>query len=185
MNVRDNNDYTFIMRDGTHSKSVYKWIMNLGASKHITLHKTAFNIYEIIILYNMYLDDNNIVEAIEMGSIIVEAIVEGKINQIRIKVVLHVSRLYTNLFSMNKLVSNGLKVQFNLNKCIVKSCDSEAIVIVPRKGNLYDFFFCKGARSGCNQLSVTSNGRWRARALTSLPWPFECEGCSYVSKHDE
>lgn len=36
---------------------------------------------------------------------------------------------------------NGLKIQFNINKCIVKSCDGETIVIVPRKQNTYEINF--------------------------------------------
>ena len=44
---------------------------------------------------------------------------------------------------MSKLVLNNLKVQFNLNKCIIKSCNSEAIAITSRKRNLYRINFVK------------------------------------------
>ena len=40
-------------------------------------------------------------------------------------------------------MSNGFKVQFNLNKCIVKSCDGEAIVVAPHEQNLYIINFVK------------------------------------------
>ena len=66
-----------------------------------------------------------------MEIIIMEAILKGKINQIRITYVLHVPKLYSNLLSVNKLVSNGLKVQFNLSECIIKSCNDEIIAIIP------------------------------------------------------
>ena len=55
-----------------------------------------------------------------MGSIVKEAIVKAKINQIRVKDVLHVFELQSNLLSVGKLVSNGLIVQFKLNECFVK-----------------------------------------------------------------
>ena len=42
-----------------------------------------------------------------------------------------VSKLHVNLFSVNKLVINALNAQFTLNKCIVKSCNDEAIAIAP------------------------------------------------------
>ena len=55
----------------------------------------------------------------EMRSIVVEAILESKINQIRILNVLNISKLHANLLSVNKLLSNSLKIHFNLNAYIV------------------------------------------------------------------
>lgn len=49
-----------------HPKSVYKWIMASGASKHMTSQWTAFHTYEIIIPYNVNLGDNNNVQVIEI-----------------------------------------------------------------------------------------------------------------------
>jgi sarcosine oxidase delta subunit len=49
-NVKEYNDYAFVMENEAHSKSVRKWNMDLGASKHITLHRTAFHTYEVITL---------------------------------------------------------------------------------------------------------------------------------------
>ena len=71
-----------------------------------------------------------------MRSIVVKVIFEGKINQICIKDVLHVSKLHADFLSVNKLMSNGLKVLFNLNQCIVNSYDSEYIGIAVREHNL-------------------------------------------------
>ena len=68
-----------------HSHSMCKWIVDSGASKHISSHKAVFDMYEVITPHNVHLDDNNIVQAIEMESIVVEALLKGKINQIRIK----------------------------------------------------------------------------------------------------
>lgn len=50
----------------------------------------------------------------------------------------HVPKFYANLLSVSNLVSDGIKIQFNLSKCIVKSSSGEAIVIVPCKDNLYE-----------------------------------------------
>ena len=158
-NVKDDDDYIFVMRNEAHSKSICKWIMDSVATKHMTLYRAAFDTYEVITPYNVHLDDNSVVEAIGMGSIIVEAIVKGKINQIRIKNVLHVSKLHANLLSVSKLVSNGLKVQFNLNECIVKSCDGEAIAIAPREAIIQNQF-CEGAQAEAANLvqSPTEDG---------------------------
>lgn len=61
-----------------HFKSVCKWIMASGASKHMTLHRTIFHTSEVITQRNVHLDDNNMLQAIGIGSILVEAILEGK-----------------------------------------------------------------------------------------------------------
>ena len=94
----------------------------------------------IIASCNVHLDDNNVVEVIGMKFIIVEAIVTGKINRIHIKYTLHVPKLYVNVLSVTKLVSNKLKVQFNLNECIVKIYNSK---VIARQGNLYEINFVK------------------------------------------
>ena len=67
----------------------------------------------------MHLGDNSVVQAMEMRSIVVEAILESKINQIHILNVLNISKLHANLLSVNKLLSNSLKIHFNLNAYIV------------------------------------------------------------------
>lgn len=86
----------------------------------------------------MHLEGDNVVEAIRMESIVVEVIVRGKINQIRIKDVLYMPKLQANLVSVSKLVSNGLTMPFNLNKCFVNICDDETIAIALPEDNLYE-----------------------------------------------
>ena len=138
---KDGDDYAFVMRNEAHSKSVSKWIMDLGAYKHMTLYRTAINTCEIITPRNVQLNDKNVLQNLGMGSIVVKIILENKINQIHIKDMLNIPKLYVNLLSINKLVSDGLKIQFNLNECIVKSCDGEVIVIAPRERKLYAINF--------------------------------------------
>lgn len=139
-----------------------KWIMDEGASKRMSSHRTAFDTYEVITSRCVHLDDNSFVQPIGMGSIIIETILKGVIC---IKDVFHMSKLLVNLFLVNKLVSNGLNIQFNLNGYIVKSCDDEAIVIKPREHNLYVKFFCEDARSGGDQLGAIFSGSFGIAVL--------------------
>lgn len=108
-NEKADDNYTFVMRNEVYFKSICKWIMDLEASKNMTLHKATFDTYEVIISCNVYLDDNNIVQTIGMRSIVMEIILEDKIKQICINDVFYVLKLHVNLLSVNKLVSNGLE----------------------------------------------------------------------------
>ena len=70
----------------------------------MTSHRLAFDIYDVLTSQNVYLGDDNILEAIGIGSIVVEVIVKGKISKIRIKKSFHVPKLHVNLLSVSKLV---------------------------------------------------------------------------------
>lgn len=94
--------------------------MDLEATKCITSHKAAFSTYEVIATCNVHLDDESVVEAIGIASIVVKAFVRDKINRIHIKDKFHMPKLLANLLSVIKLVSNGFKIQFNLNECFIK-----------------------------------------------------------------
>ena len=63
-------------------------------------------------------------------------------NQIHIKDMFD-RKLHANLLLVSKFVSSGLKFQVNLNECIVKFCDGEAIAIALRECNLYEINFVK------------------------------------------
>ena len=52
--------------------------------------RITFNTYEVITPHNVHLDDNSIVQAIGIGSIVVITILEHRINQIHIKGAFHV-----------------------------------------------------------------------------------------------
>ena len=66
------------MQHEGHLRSVCKWMMDLKATKHMTLQRTAFDTYEVISPHNMHLDDDNLSEAIGMGSIVVGIETKGK-----------------------------------------------------------------------------------------------------------
>lgn len=76
----------------------------------MTLHRAGFYTYEVIASCNVHLGNDGVVQTIGMRSIVVEAILKSKINQIYIYNMLDVSKLFINMLSVGKLVSNGLKV---------------------------------------------------------------------------
>jgi hypothetical protein len=70
---------TYLMHNGTHSKSICKWIIDLESTKHMILRRATFNPKEVIPSRNVHLDDDNVVKAIGI-SIIAKAIIRSKIN---------------------------------------------------------------------------------------------------------
>ncbi len=154
--AKDDDDYAVATKDGDHCKAICKWIMDFGATKHMTPHRTAFDMYEVIPTHNMHMGDDIIVEAIGMGSILVEVMVKGRTKRIRIKDVLHVPKLHANLLSVNKILSSGCKVQFNMNECIVRAFDGEVITIALREGNLYQVTFTKVCEMHVANVAQTS-----------------------------
>lgn len=87
--------------------------------------------------------DDSIMKAIDMDFIVVGVIVRGKIKRICIKDALHVPKLKGNLLLVSKLLLSGLKVQFKLNECIVRSRNKKFVAISLCKGNLYQIKFDK------------------------------------------
>ena len=75
--VKEDDDYAFATQNGPHSKSSCKWIMDSGATKHMTPHKEAFHSNEVISPRNVHLDDDSVVDAVGVGSIVVEVVVRA------------------------------------------------------------------------------------------------------------
>ena len=73
----------------------------------------AFVTHEAIAPHNVDSDDDNVIESMRMELIVVEIIVKGKMKIIRINDVFHVPNLKSNLFSVTKLLSARLNVQFD------------------------------------------------------------------------
>jgi hypothetical protein len=176
----------------------------------MTPHKAAFDMYEVIPTRNVHMGDDSIVEAIGMGSILVELMVKGQTRRIRIKDVLHVPKLHANLLSVSKILSSGCKVQFNMNECIVRAFDGEVIAVALREGNLYQMTFTKVCEMHVANLAQTSTidgalELWHCRLghlnikgvhalqimvsgmnLGNMPCPtssFVCEGCIEGKQH--
>ena len=139
--AKDDDDYAFAIQEGAHFNTMCKWIMDSGATKHMTPHRNAFHTYEAIAPRNVHMGNDSVVKAIGMGSIVVGATWKGRSRKITIKDALHVPMLQANLLSVSKLISSGSKVQFNKEGCIVRAPHGEVIAMAPRQGNLYQMEF--------------------------------------------
>ena len=135
-------DCAFMASEGAPMAALSKWIVDSGATKHMTPYKCSFATYEPIEATSVLMGDNGVVEAIGMGSIVVEVVVGGKTKKITFKDVLHVPKMKSNLLSVSKLVMRGFVVHFNVHGCVVKSLGGDVVAKGFRNGNLY-FITCK------------------------------------------
>ena len=101
----------------------------------MTPYRQAFDTYEAI--SNVFLVDNDMMEVVGKGSILVETQVMGQKRRITIHDVLHVPKLHANLLSVSKLASEGLKVHFNVMGCVVRAQSGEMLAMDSMEANLY------------------------------------------------
>jgi hypothetical protein len=81
--------------------------------------------------------DDTILEAIGKRSIKATMQVEGKVLFITITQVIHVPKMKNSLISVNKLVSEGLKVEFDKDGCKVNNVHGTVVVEAQKEKNLY------------------------------------------------
>jgi hypothetical protein len=80
---------------------------------------------------------NGMVDAIGMGTIVVEVVVKGTSKRIPLKDVLHVPKMKKNLLLVSKLVTHGCKVQFDMNGCFVTTMEGKEVAKGTRNGKLF------------------------------------------------
>lgn len=141
--VEDEEDFAFATHGGGEKADMFTWIVDSGATQHMTSHRDAFHTYQSVVGKKIYMGDNGMVEALGIGEVHVEVQDKGQPKRITIREVLHVPKLHANLLSVSKLALGGLKVQFNNVGCVVRSPSGMLIASAPREGNLYLLRFSK------------------------------------------
>lgn len=137
------DEFRFMALDAEISSSMLYWIIDLEAMQHMTPHRHAGLTLKTPSLkkIKMFMGDDGRVEAVGMGSIIVEEKEQGHTRSIRIKDVLHVPKLQGKLLTVSKLVSVGSKVHFSTFQCIVETSNEEVVVALVLENNLYVMVF--------------------------------------------
>ncbi len=97
------------------------WIINSGATQHMTFEQEWFTTYESIVPRKVYMGNDTILEAIGNGSIKATMQVGGRVLFTTITQVLHVPKMKNTLISVSKLISEGLKVEFDKDGCKVNN----------------------------------------------------------------
>ena len=75
--ARSSDDFAFVVRDGVSNTAATRWIVDLEASQHMILHTHFFDTYESVSDCKVFMGDNDMVEAVGKGSILVKTHVKG------------------------------------------------------------------------------------------------------------
>ena len=129
MNENDNFD-AFAASVSSLSKDQCNWIINSGASRHMTCKRTLFeNFKELAASETVSLGDGRVVEAVGSGNMHLNMIIEGKSSVLTIELcnVLFVPKLTCNFFSVSTVVAKGYVVQFDKNYCHIYNKKNEII----------------------------------------------------------
>jgi len=117
----------FVATLSANDHTTYDWIVDLGATQHMTFEQKWFATYECISPRRVFMGDDTILEAISKGNIKATMQVGGELTHTTITQVLHVPKMKNNLISVSKLISEGFKVEFDKDGCKVN--DARRVVV--------------------------------------------------------
>jgi hypothetical protein len=127
----------FIVTLGVNDHMTYSWIINFGATQHMTFKQKWFMTYESIVPWKVYIGDDTILEAIGKGSMKATMQVKVKMLLITITQVFHVPKMKNSFISVNKLISKGLKVEFEKDGCNVNNVHGTIVAKACKDKNMY------------------------------------------------
>ena len=98
------------------------WIIDSGASCHMTWEKELFFEYRELSGSTVKLCDGRTVEAMDEGTVRVSVYRgDGKLHTLSMINVLHVPELSCNLMSVGQITDHGFLIQFKNDRCQIKS----------------------------------------------------------------
>ncbi len=109
----EDQEQMFVVALGANDHTTYHWIIDSDATQHMTFKQEWFTTYKSIDPQKVYMGDDIILEAIGNRSIKATMQVRGKLLLTTIIHVLHVPKMKNNFIYVSKLISEGLKVEFN------------------------------------------------------------------------
>ena len=131
------HDYVFMAGLSVSIHTRQDWLVDSGATQHMTFQRHWFESYEEIEPRKVFMGDDTILEAIGRGNIVTSIKVEGVLRQIKITKVLHVPKIHNNLLSVSKLISEGLKIEFGEFGCVMRNKLGNVIATATRDKNLF------------------------------------------------
>ena len=126
------------LTDKAASDTKGQWILDSGASSHMTCNKSWINNFKEPNEHEyVKLGDGRKIDVCGSGEVCVQVYNGSKGSEIMLKNVLYVPNLATNLISLPKTTLNGLKVFFAGNSCTISTKHGKTCAKGIKKGNLY------------------------------------------------
>jgi len=135
----EDHEQMFVVALSANDHTTYDWIVDSGATQHMTFEQEWFTTYKRISPRKVFMGDDTILEAIGKGNIKTTMQVGGELTHTTITQVLHVPKMKNNLISVSKLISKGLKVEFDKDGCKVNNARGVVVAQARRDKNLYLF----------------------------------------------
>ena len=102
------------------SSSASRWLIDSGATQHMSHTKVFMKNYKKIDPVNVHLADDGIVQAIGTGDIVMSMKTAGGTKKGVLTNVWHIPKLSRNLFSVGRFTKDVAPVTFNNNGCFVQ-----------------------------------------------------------------
>jgi hypothetical protein len=127
----EDHEQMFVATLSANDHTTYDWIVDSGATQHMTFEQEWFTTYEHISPRRVFMGDDTVLEAIGKGSIRATMQVGDQLTHTTITQVLHVPEMQNNLILVSKLISKGFKVEFDKDGCKVN--DPRKVVAQARR----------------------------------------------------
>jgi len=129
---------TLLTRYGCNPKSDTNWLIDSGASRHMTPDESQFINYKPLENVEMVgLGDGHSVEAKGVGDVVLMVLLNGKTRKVLLHEVLHVPQLASNLFSVTAATKKGYVIQFGHTKCWIRDGEKNIQATGTLEGKLY------------------------------------------------
>ena len=139
-------------------KECYPWLIDSGASSHMTKEKhVLINFQEFEDPENVALGDGRVVKALGSGRVQMNMLFPG--TEAKKAVLLYVTKLTCNLFSVRAAVAKGNAVEFGPNKCCIWDENGK----LRGKGSLTDKLYqldCQVVSSGYASVAQSRSDLW-------------------------
>jgi hypothetical protein len=133
----EDHEQMFVATLSANDHTTYDWIVDWGATQHMTFEQEWFITYEHISPRKVFMGDNIVLEAIGKGNIKATMQVGSELSHATITQVLHVPKMKNNFISVSKLISKGFKVEFEKDGCKVNDARGVVVAEARRDKNLY------------------------------------------------
>ncbi len=115
----EDHEQMFVAALSANDHTTYDWIVDFGATQHMTFEQEWFTTYEHISPRRVFMGDDAILEVVGKGNIKATMQTGGESSHVTITQVLHVPKMKNSLMSVSKLIFEGFKVEFNKDSCKV------------------------------------------------------------------